>query len=241
MTATSTGSFGRILLIGAIALSSAALVYRLLATIPGSRLPSTLDEVKEQASILRQLQHDEPGHVMAAFIAIYLFKQTFAIPAGAIFGRTGFLFVCPLTAVGASFCYLLSATIGGPLLERYMTRQLEKMRIAVQSRHSDLVYYLICLRLFPFTPNWLVNIASPHVGVPLYQFFFSMLIGSMPYNFVSSQSGMILREISSVSDVLKPSTLIMLSLISLAALLPAIFRKRAQAWMENSATNTKAE
>jgi hypothetical protein len=78
--ATFTGSFGRLLIIGAVALSSAALVYRLIATIPGFQLPGTLDEVKEQARILRQLQHDEPGHVMTAFVAIYLFKQTFAIP-----------------------------------------------------------------------------------------------------------------------------------------------------------------
>ncbi|KAI9593138.1 hypothetical protein BDF19DRAFT_449598 [Syncephalis fuscata] len=230
----------RALFIGLVAVAGAALTYRLITTLPGFHLPATLEEVKEQAHILHQLQTNEPAHVMAAFIAIYLFKQTFAIPgsfllnilAGAIFGRSGFLFVCPLTAIGASFCYLLSSIAGGPLIERYMAHRLNKMRVSIESRRADLIYYLICLRLFPFTPNWLVNIASPHIGVPLSQFFFSMLIGSMPYNFVSSQSGMMLREITSISDVMKPSTLIMLSLISLAALLPALFRKRVQAWME---------
>ncbi|RKP09998.1 hypothetical protein THASP1DRAFT_11324, partial [Thamnocephalis sphaerospora] len=201
-------------------------------------LPTTLDEVKEQARILHALQQTEPNHVLAAFVAIYLFKQTFAIPgsfllnilAGAIYGRVGFLLVGPLTAIGASFCYMLSASIGGPLIERFLPHRLETMRAAIHARQDVLIYYLICLRLFPFTPNWFVNITSPHIDVPLGQFFFSMLIGSMPYNFVSSQSGQILRELQSASDVLKPSTLAMLCAISVAALLPMLFQRRVRAW-----------
>ena len=87
----------------------------------------------------------------------------------------------------------------------------------------------------------LVNIASPHIGVPLWQFSLSMLIGSLPYNFISSQSGMMLREITSVSDVMKPSVLIMLSSISLVALLPALFRKRVQAWMHPDTARVKSD
>jgi uncharacterized membrane protein YdjX (TVP38/TMEM64 family) len=146
--------------------------------------------------------------------------------------------VCLLTATGATFCYLLSAALGGPLIERFIPHKLEAAREAIRARQDVLIYYLICLRLFPFTPNWLVNVTSAHIGVPLPHFFFSMLIGTIPYNFVSSQAGQMLRELRSVHDVLKPSTLAMLCAMSAAAFLPMLFRERVRVWMESSSTST---
>ena len=44
---------------------------------------------------------------------------------------------------------------------------------------GSLLFVLISLRLFPMTPNWLLNVASPLVGVPLPLFFLSVLIGKV--------------------------------------------------------------
>lgn len=39
------------------------------------------------------------------------------------------------------------------------------------------------------TPNWLINMASPQVGVPLKAFFVSVLLGLAPYNFLTCNAG----------------------------------------------------
>lgn len=36
---------------------------------------------------------------------------------------------------------------------------------------------LISLRLFPATPNWLMNLSLPHIGVGLGKFYLSVLFG----------------------------------------------------------------
>jgi len=54
----------------------------------------------------------------------------------------------------------------------------------VEKNRSDLFYYMIFLRIVPVVPQWLVNIASPLINVPLYTF--------MPAIFFGKQS--ILRE-----------------------------------------------
>ena len=46
-----------------------------------------------------------------------------------------------------------------------------------ENRNNGLFTFLISLRLFPMTPNWLINMASPIVGVPLISFFFSVFFG----------------------------------------------------------------
>ena len=45
------------------------------------------------------------------------------------------------------------------------------------SHGSSELMMLLSLRLFPVSPNWLLNIASPHVGVKLYKFALSVLLG----------------------------------------------------------------
>ena len=43
--------------------------------------------------------------------------------------------------------------------------------------HPSLLLAMISLRLFPMSPNWLLNIASPLLGVPVPLFFTSVLLG----------------------------------------------------------------
>ncbi len=51
--------------------------------------------------------------------------------------------------------------------------------LQLRSDQGSLLFVLISLRLFPMTPNWLLNVASPLVGVPLHLFFVSVLIGKV--------------------------------------------------------------
>lgn len=53
----------------------------------------------------------------------------------------------------------------------------------MESHKSDLLWYMTFLRLVPMSPNWLINVTAPIVGVPFFTFAGSVFIGLMPYNF----------------------------------------------------------
>ena len=96
----------------------------------------------------------------------------------------GFLLCSLLTATGATCCYLLSAMVGTEFVERFAGRQLAALKKSIpgleakeEGRHSQLLSILISLRLFPMSPNWALNIASPLIGVPLGHFYLSVLLG----------------------------------------------------------------
>ena len=46
------------------------------------------------------------------------------------------------------------------------------------SKGAELLLVLLSLRLFPMSPNWLLNLSSPLLGVPLHLFFISILFGA---------------------------------------------------------------
>lgn len=75
------------------------------------------------------------------------------------------------------------------------------------------------------SPNWFLNMTAPIVGIPLPLFFITVLIGLMPYNFITVQTGVIMSEIKSVDDIFTLGTFAKLALIAALALLPGIFVK----------------
>ncbi|KAI4793597.1 hypothetical protein KUCAC02_032616 [Chaenocephalus aceratus] len=76
------------------------------------------------------------------------------------------------------------------------------------------------------TPNWFLNITCPVLNIPMPIFFFSVLIGLIPYNFICVRTGSILSEISSLDDIFSWATLAQLLAIALMALLPGAAIKR---------------
>ena len=101
--------------------------------------------------------------VFGGFICVYIFLQTFAIP-GSIFLSiiSGFLFpfplallsVCFCSATGASFCYLLSYLVGRRLVRHYLPERAAQWSAKVDSHRSNLLSYILFLRITPFLPNW---------------------------------------------------------------------------------------
>ncbi|KAG0074986.1 Transmembrane protein 41A [Podila epicladia] len=65
----------------------------------------------------------------------------------------------------------------------------------------SLFMQLLLIRLFPLTPYWFINLASPLVGVPVIPFMTSMFLGCMPYNYICTQAGAILGEIHELRDI----------------------------------------
>ncbi|KAI7790557.1 hypothetical protein IRJ41_008751 [Triplophysa rosa] len=195
------------------------------------KFPSDLEELRELADLLQFYKTEHIGYVFILFCSAYLYKQSFAIPgssflnmlAGALFGPWhGLLIACILTTVGSTNCYLLSRTFGKCHIVRLFPEKVAMLQKKVEEHRNSLFFFLLFLRFFPMTPNWFLNITSPILNIPIPIFFFSILIGLIPYNLVCVRTGAILSEIHSLDDIFSLATLLQLLLIACMALLPGV-------------------
>ncbi|XP_048053067.1 transmembrane protein 41A-B [Megalobrama amblycephala] len=206
------------------------------------KFPSDLEELRELAELLKFYKTEHTGYVFILFCSAYLYKQSFAIPgssflnmlSGALFGPWhGLLIACTLTTVGSTNCYLLSRTFGKRHIIRIFPEKVAMLQRMVEENKSSLFFFLLFLRFFPMTPNWFLNITSPILNIPIPIFFFSILIGLIPYNFICVHTGAILSEIHSLDDIFSWGTLLQLLLIACVALLPgALIRRYSQAHLK---------
>jgi len=207
--------------------------------------PSNLEQLKQ---VLAELAVIELHKVMPLFCVAYLFKQTFAIPgsmllnllAGALFGwKIGFALTCVLTATGATFCYLLAKFLGRDLAERYFSKVVLRFQKQMSANENRLPYFLLFLRLFPCSPNWAINMCSGVLGVPVHLFFFTVLVGLGPYNYICVQTGDILTTVKTLSDVFTVSIMLQMTGVALVALAPSIFIKQCGGPNTNLAPSSK--
>uniref|UniRef100_A0A3B1K0Z9 Transmembrane protein 41ab n=1 Tax=Astyanax mexicanus TaxID=7994 RepID=A0A3B1K0Z9_ASTMX len=204
--------------------------------------PSDLDELRELAELLKFYKRQHTGYVLLLYCSAYLYKQSFAIPgssflnmlAGALFGPWHGLFIaCILTTVGSTNCYLLSRTFGKRHIVRLFPDKVALLQRKAEDNRSSMFFFLLFLRFFPMTPNWFLNITSPILNIPIPIFFFSVLIGLIPYNFICVRTGAILSEITSLDDIFSWRTLLQLLLIACMALLPgALIRRYSQSHLK---------
>ncbi|KAJ8410090.1 hypothetical protein AAFF_G00211310 [Aldrovandia affinis] len=206
------------------------------------RFPSDLEELRELAELLQFYKTEHTGYVLLLFCSAYIYKQSFAIPgssflnilAGALFGPwLGLLLACLLTTVGSTFCYLLSQVFGKSHIVRLFPDKVAMLQGKVEENRSSLFFFLLFLRFFPMTPNWFLNVTAPILNIPITQFFLSIFIGLIPYNFICVRTGSILSEISSLDDIFSWGTLGQLLAIACAALLPgALIRRYSHAHLK---------
>ncbi|XP_007233829.2 transmembrane protein 41A-A [Astyanax mexicanus] len=229
--------------LGLVLLLSSVYLYLLSAHLPsahlgdgepeagtGLKFPSDLEELREQAALLRHYQQEHSGYVLLLFCSAYIYKQAFAIPgssllnilAGALFGPwLGLLLACVLTTVGATLCFLLSQAFGKQHIVRLFPVKVTLLQRKVEENRSSLFFFLLFLRFFPMSPNWFLNMSSPIANIPVSLFFLSVFIGLMPYNFVCVQTGSVLSDLTSLDVLFSWSILLKLLLAAGAALLPA--------------------
>ncbi|XP_074660326.1 transmembrane protein 41A-like [Tubulanus polymorphus] len=226
-----------------IFLSFTLYLYLLSANFPTSdgaelfkvSFPKNLADLKILSESLGEYKTVHSGYVLALFCSAYLYKQSFAIPGsvfmnilgGALFGSLySFPLVCFLTATGATCCYAMSRMFGKVYVIKYFPNKVKLLQQKVEENSDGLFFFLLFLRLFPMSPNWFLNVASPILNIPIHLFFLSVLIGLMPYNFICVQTGGLLSEIQSIDDIFTSWTLFKLLAIALVALVPGFVMKR---------------
>ncbi|KAM4599952.1 transmembrane protein 41A-B-like [Fundulus diaphanus] len=206
------------------------------------KFPSDLESLRELAETLKFYKTENYGYVLLLFCSAYLYKQSFAIPGssflnmlgGAIFGPwVGLMLACLLATFGSTFCFLLSSAFGKQYVVYFFPEKVALLQRKVEENQSSLFFFLLFLRFFPMTPNWFLNITCPVLNIPISIFFFSVLIGLIPYNFICVRTGSILSQISSLDDIFSWGTLAQLLAIALMALLPgALIRRYSRAHLK---------
>ncbi|CAI5700823.1 hypothetical protein KXD40_008762 [Peronospora effusa] len=226
---------------------------------------SKLDSLSVRSfSSLQELQHSHETflHVfsvqfplaLTCFTCIYVLKQTFAIPGSALLNvfagailplQVAFPLVSALTACGASCCYLLSKNLASDeivmsISERLLPGKLRTLRLKIEDARAQgqLFFLLLFLRVFPLTPNWFLNMASPWLQVPLKLFAPSVAVGLLPYNFITVNAGAMLSSLRSTSDLMDPQTLGLLVLLAGGMLIPVLFKKKIK---DEEAKSSKGE
>ncbi|KAI7831560.1 snare associated Golgi protein-domain-containing protein [Gamsiella multidivaricata] len=204
-----------VILIGLFGASLGGL-YLLAQVLPPLSLPKSIDDVKVDAAILQEFAtatYEGWIRTFWVFSVVYMWKQCFGIPgsaflnilAGALYGPWfGTVLTSLLTTLGSVLAYFMSFFLMEPILNRYASSRLDQMRLQDQDESEEgtsLFMQLLLIRLFPLTPYWFINLASPLVGVPVVPFMTSMFLGCMPYNYICAQAGAILSEIHEMRDI----------------------------------------
>lgn len=198
---------------------------------------------------LKALGDEQRAQVVLLITSLYLFLQTFCVPGtvvlnaaiGAVLGTlVGVPYCALLGTLGASSCYLLSKAVGVSLVEaadgRLMKgRGLPAIRSQVNRFREDLFVYMLFLRLTPILPNWLVNLASPVVGVQLPVFAAATFFGIVPQTYLSVRFGAIARtaaakgkdgEVDKDARIVTPWDTLLLAVIGIAILVAFRLKKK---------------
>ncbi|KAH9503352.1 Transmembrane protein 41B [Bulinus truncatus] len=204
-------------------------------------LPRNIDNAKNLARVLHRYKEKYYYQVLLGYFVVYIFLQTFAIP-GSIFLSiiSGFLYpfilalplVCLCSAIGASFCYLLSYMVGRRIVQKYFPQRASEWKKHVDNHRQHLLNYMLFLRITPFLPNWFINITSPVIDVPLSTFFVGTALGVAPPSFVFIQAGTTLHKLSSTSEAMSWFNIAILVLFALVALLPVLLKNKLKSKLE---------
>ena len=198
-------------------------------------MPKNIDDAKNLGKVLSRYKDLYFYQVFFGYFITYIFLQSFAIP-GSIFLSilSGFLFpfpaalftVCLCSAIGATFCYLLSYLVGRRLVKKFIPDRAAQWSIQVQRHSEHLLNYMIFLRITPFLPNWFINITAPVINVPVMPFFLGTFIGVAPPSFVAIQAGKTLHKLTSSSDAVSWNSMFLLAVFAVLSLLPVIFKTK---------------
>ena len=192
---------------------------------------------------LRENQAEWRGFIQAHFVAailVFIVTYTagvaFSIPVavfvtligGFLFGAAfAFPMVVVSATLGSTLLFLAARSALGTLLEAKAGPWFARLE---QGFRRDQWSYMFFLRLTPFVPFFVVNLAPAFLGVDLLCFVVATFFGIMPITliFVLTGAGIgdaLQAETFSVGTVLSPKLVLALTGLGFVAILPAILRR----------------
>ncbi|CAG9314679.1 unnamed protein product [Blepharisma stoltei] len=196
------------------------------------RLPLTPQEIYELSQVFSSYTENSYLYVLSLFCFLYLLMQSFAIPgpivlsliSGTLFGRwVGLLIVTICATTGSTICYFLSDILGKGIIVRAFPDKIQKVHGAIQQQKENVLFYLLFLRVVPIVPNWLINLTSPIIGIPIKTFFLATLFGLIPPNCIHINTGMALSSLGSTE--MSYESIALLVVLGVLIMLPPIYMK----------------
>ena len=110
---------------------------------------------------------------------------------------------------------------------RYFPNRLEQFSELVEKNQSRLPYFLLSLRFLPISPNWAINMCCGLLKVPIVPFFFTCLVGLIPYNYICVTTGVLVSKLTSIEEIFTWTSFFQLSGVALMAFLPTFMIKQS--------------
>lgn len=204
----------------------------------------SFDTLKEARMEIRYELMDNPIQGAIIYSLVYIAAIALSLPvAAALTVLSGFLF----GGVAGTAIVVFSATTGATLIfilarfffRDYFTRKLgSKLEVVDREMRDHGVRDIFLLRLMPIVPFSLINVAAALTSVRLKHYVIATFFGIIPFTYIYVKAGERLSEIGSLQDVVSLQTLIVVSLVVFAAVLPMFIHRR---WKKNDRDVENAE
>ncbi len=181
----------------------------------------SLDFLKEQAHVLKQLTIDNRWLSMAVFLAIYIVVTAISLPGalvmtlagGALFGLlTGTVLVSFGSTIGATLAFLLSRYLFRDLVKRKFSSRLAAIDRGIE---RDGGFYLFSLRLVPIFPFFIINLVMGVTSISTPLFYGISQLGMLPATIVYVNAGTALASIDSLSHILSARLIVSFALLGI--------------------------
>ncbi len=197
----------------------------------------SLSALQQYHHLLKSWVTDNLWLTSLGFMSLYIIATAVSIPGGVFFTMAGgFLFgpilgtayVVVSATIGASILFWAAKTAFADTLRNKAGQWLKRLE---HDFNRNAASYLLCLRLVPIFPFWLVNIVPALLGLRTKTFIWTTAIGIIPgslvYVLLGNSFSAVLRQGQSLdlSIIFKPVIFLPLLGLALLSLLPIVFKK----------------
>jgi uncharacterized membrane protein YdjX (TVP38/TMEM64 family) len=199
----------------------------------------SLEDLKIRRDALKGFVHIHPVESVFLYMTVYCLVVALSIPGALMMTFTGgFLFgpwiggaaAAAGVSSGAVIMFLVAHTALGDAV-RKRARPDGMIRKVEEGVRRHAFAYLLCLRLMPAAPIWLVNLAAAFVRVPLWIYATATVIGIAPSCFIYASIGAGLdRAFAAGGDpdfrsLFHPQTFVALFALAALSLAPIVYQR----------------
>ena len=201
----------------------------------------SLDYLADSRLALKSIVAEHPVAAPAGFIGLYALAVAFSFPAasvltvfsGFLFGwLAGGLIAIVAATIGATALFVAARSACGGYLKARVGPFASKLS---EGFERDAFSYLLVLRIAPFIPFFMVNIAPAFFNVRVKTFLAATLIGILPGGFAYAWLGAGLDSVlvvaeatgqeASIGDLLTPEITLAFAALALVAALATIVKR----------------
>lgn len=180
-----------------------------------------------------------PFYAFLLFFGVYIIYTISAIPglllldllAGFLFGRIfGIFLVLGGATSGALLLFLAARYAFSDFFQKRTQRWIVRLRQGFDRNQKS---YLIFLRIVPFFPFGIINVALALLNIRTWTYCWTTMVGILPIGFLHVHVGSSLGKLLENDTLITPASIfsyeVILALIALAGLtiLPIAFRKKS--------------